>query len=66
MSELIKIRMKDETVREFRHQGRAGGSYTVRLTFEGAFAVVTDEWGKRICIPSSDILDIQDDPGRRY
>lgn len=65
MSELIKIRMKDHSVREFRHKGRVGGSYTVRLTFEGAFAVVTNEWGMRTCIPSSDILDIQDDPGRR-
>jgi len=39
--------MTDGTVREFKHLGRPGGSYTVRLTFEGEFAIVTDEWGDR-------------------
>lgn len=66
MSELISFKMKDGSNREFRHRGRPGGSYTVRLTFEGAFAVVTDEYGNRTCIPASDIAEIKDDPGRRY
>lgn len=54
----ITIRMKDGTVREFKHEGRAGGSYTKRMEFQGAFAIVVDEWGKRTSIPASDIAEI--------
>ena len=66
MSALITFKLKDGSTKEFRHHGRAGGSYTIRLTFEAAFAVVTDEWGNRTCIPAADIVEINDDPGRRY
>ena len=60
----IKIIMKDGAVKEFRHEGRAGGSYTKRLTIEGAFAVVTDEWYKKIFIPANDIARIEETPER--
>lgn len=40
----IKIKFRDGSVREFKHQGRAGGSYTKSLSYEGAFAIVTDEY----------------------
>jgi len=58
----IKIKMKDGTVREFLHEGRAGGSYTKRLRVEGAFAIVEDEWGKKTIIPAVDIEEIQETP----
>lgn len=64
MSDRITFTMTDGTVREFKHKGRPGGSYTVRLTFEEGFAVVTDEWGNRTIFPSHLILNIEDIPGR--
>lgn len=58
--------MKDGTKREFKHEGRAGGSYTKRLTAEGAFAVITDEYGTRTLIPAGDIAEIVDRPERSW
>lgn len=55
----ITIKMKDGTVREFPHQGRAGGSYTKRIRYEGAFAIVKDEWDNETAIPASDIASIE-------
>lgn len=60
----ITVKMKDHTVREFRHAGRSGGSYTKTLSYDGAFAVITDEWGKRISIPAADIAEIVEEPER--
>ena len=60
----ITITMKDGSVREFEHEGRGGGSYTKRLSFDGAFAVVTDEWDNRTAIPAADIALIEERPER--
>jgi hypothetical protein len=60
----ITVKMKDGTVREFPHVGRAGGSYTKRLTAEGAFAVITDEYYQRTFIPAVDIVEITECPER--
>ena len=57
MTDVI-IKMKDGTIREFKHIGRAGGSYTKRVTIEGAFVVVTDEWDKITAIPAQEILEV--------
>lgn len=62
----IWIKFKDGSVREFMHAGRAGGSYTKRLTYEGAFAVVEDEYGKRTAFPSEDIAEITEKPNRGW
>jgi len=48
----ITLKMRDGTTREFRHEGRSGGSYTKRMQLEGAFVVVVDEWGVRTAIPA--------------
>jgi hypothetical protein len=58
--------MKDGTVREFKHQGRAGGSYTKSLSYEGAFAVIRDEWDIKTSIPAADIAEIIERPERSY
>lgn len=58
----ITVKMKNGTVREFPHSGRAGGSYTKSLKFEGVFAVITDEWGERVAIPAADITEIVETP----
>ena len=62
----ITLKMKDGTIREFRHEGRAGGSYTKRVKYEGAFAVIEDEWGTRTAIPASDIAEIIERPTRPW
>lgn len=51
--------MKDGTVREFKECGRAGGSWTQSIKYEGAFAIVVDEWGNQTAIPASDIEEIK-------
>lgn len=58
----ITFHMKDGTTKSFPHVGRPGGSYTKRLSFEGAFAVVTDEYGKRTAIPAADIAEVIEEP----
>lgn len=55
----IYITMKDGRKLEFKHTGRAGGSYTKRIRYEGNFAIVTDEYYNETAIPSADILEIQ-------
>ena len=63
MSNII-VKMKDGTERKFLHEGRSGGSYTKRLKYDGAFAIIEDEWGARVSIPSTDILEIKETPHR--
>ncbi len=58
----ITVTMKDGTVREFKHAGRAGGSYTKSLKFEGAFAIIEDEYYRRTAIPAADIAEIVERP----
>ena len=44
----IYIYFKDGSKKEHLHRGRAGGSYTPRIKYEGGFAIVEDEWGQRV------------------
>jgi hypothetical protein len=62
----IRIVMKSGEVHDFPHHGRSGGSYTKKLRYEGAFAVVEDEWGKRVAFPASDIERIEETPVRGW
>lgn len=62
----ITFKMKDGTTREFKHEGRPGGSYTKRLKLENGFAIVEDEYSRRTIIPAADIAEIIDDPGRSF
>lgn len=64
MAQSIKITFKDGTVREFKHEGRGGGSYTKKLIYEGAFAIVEDEWGVQTSWPAADITEIVKRPLR--
>lgn len=54
----IAIKFKDGTVREFPHEGRAGGSYTKSVTYEGAVVIVTDEWYNRTAFPLADVAEV--------
>lgn len=55
----IVVVYKDGTIREFKHEGRAGGSYTKTLKFEGSFAIIVDEWGSQTIIPADLISEIR-------
>lgn len=54
----IYIKMKDGTTKEFKHEGRAGGSYTKAIRYEGGMAIVIDEWDNETAIPIADIKEI--------
>jgi hypothetical protein len=60
----IVVTMKDGTVRKFMHEGRPGGSYTKRLSFESGVAIITDEYYRQTCIPVNDIAEIDCKPER--
>ena len=54
----ITIKFKDGTTREFKHEGRPGGSYTKHVKFESGFVIVTDEWDKRTAFPAEDVKEV--------
>lgn len=58
MATSITVKMKDGTTREFPHVGRVGGSYTKTLEYQGAFAIIVDEWYNKTIIPAADIKEI--------
>ncbi len=55
----ITIKMKSGKTLDFPHQGRAGGSYTKHVRYEGAFVIVTDEWGSETAIPADDVEQVK-------
>lgn len=65
MSDII-IKMKDGSVKQFKHEGRAGGSYSKSLKLENGFAIVEDEYGKKTIVPANDIAEIIEEPGRYF
>ena len=60
----IRIKMKDGSIRDFPHEGRAGGSYTKKLRYEPGFVVIEDEWHRETAIPAADIAEIIKTPER--
>jgi len=54
----IKITMKDGTVKDFPHRGRAGGSYSKSVRYEGGFVIVTDEWYHETAYPACDVAEV--------
>ena len=62
----IEIRFKDGTTRKFEHEGRAGGSYTKTVRYEGAFVIVKDEWGTETAFPAESVAEVKTTPHRGY
>jgi hypothetical protein len=60
----ITIHLRDGTKAEHKHTGRAGGSYTKTVRYEGGFAIVTDEWGAETAYPESLIAKVETAPTR--
>jgi hypothetical protein len=54
MREII-IYFKDQTVKQWRHEGRAGGSYTKEVTYKDGWVIVRDEWGNTTAFPSETV-----------
>ena len=57
----ITVKFKDGSVRKFPHEGRAGGSYTKSVQFEGAFVVVVDEWGSCTAFPAAEVAEVHEE-----
>lgn len=62
----ITIIMKDGTVKTFKHEGRAGGSYTKTVRYEGAFVIVRDEWDTETAVLAADVAEIRVEPHRGW
>lgn len=60
----ITVNMKDGTIRQFKHEGRAGGSWTKTLKLENGWVIIADEYGKKTIIPESLIAEIEETPER--
>ncbi len=60
----ITVHFLDGSTREFKHEGRAGGSYTKKIRYEPGFVVIEDEWGKETSIPTSLVKEIETHPIR--
>ncbi len=54
----IEITFTDGTKREWRHQGRAGGSWTKTLELQEGWATVRDEYGNTNTFPRDTIKEI--------
>ena len=59
MATSIKVWMKNGEIKDFPHEGRAGGSYSKSIRYENGFVVIIDEWYNETVIPSADILEIK-------
>lgn len=54
----ITIKMRDGTKKEFRHEGRPGGSYSKSVRYEGNFVIVTDEWQRETAFPMDLVSEV--------
>jgi hypothetical protein len=65
-NECKDLHMKDGRTHDFPHEGRAGGSYTKRVIYEGCFVIVEDEWRKRVAFPADAIERVEETPDRSW
>lgn len=58
---LIKITFKDGTTKEFRFEGRTGGSrkQLMNLEFKNGWVIVTDEYGHQYFFAQDSIKEIE-------
>jgi hypothetical protein len=60
----ITVKFKDGTKREFPHEGRAGGSYTKTVSYEGGAVIITDEWHNRVAFPLESVSEVVEEATR--
>ncbi len=61
----IKVKMKDGTIKDFREQGRSGGSWSNSFKCSEGWLIVTDEWESQTAIPSDLIAEVTTEQTRR-
>lgn len=61
----VTVKFKDGTSRKFQEQGRAGGSWSVSVTYAEGMVIVEDEWGTRTAFPMADIAEVVEIPRAR-
>ena len=54
---IVTVVMKDGTKKVFPHQ--ADGRYSKIVCYQGAFAIICDEYGDQTAIPAMDIKEIE-------
>lgn len=59
MSRSITILFRDGSKREFKHEGRGGGSYTKSVRYEGGFVIITDEWYSETAFPQELVAEVR-------
>ena len=62
----ITITFKDGTKREFREQGRPGGSWTIGIVFKEGWCIVSDEWENKTAFPSDSIKEVETQTPTRW
>ena len=60
----IIVLFRDGNKKEFLHQGRAGGSYTKSIRYEGQFAIIEDEYYNETIYPMDLIQEIKTSSNR--
>ena len=62
----ITIELENGEIETFEHVGRAGGSYTISIRYEGEFAIVKNEWGHETAFPTCKIKKIKTEQFSRF
>lgn len=58
----VHLMTGEEVIKEyFKHEGRAGGSYTKKAIFQDGWLIVSDEWGKKIVYPAHRVYKVEID-----
>jgi hypothetical protein len=57
----VQITLKTTVVHTFEDYGRAGGSYSNEVRYEGAFVIVRDVYGKETAFPAADVARVEVD-----
>ena len=62
----ITVKMKDGTIRNFREEGRPGGSFSNKVRYEGSMVIIVDEWYKETAIPVEDVAEVVKESPERW
>jgi hypothetical protein len=62
----ILIHMRDGSQREFKDTPRSGGSYEKKVSYEGNFVIVTDEWYKQTVFPMDLVREVEITPSSSW
>ena len=58
------IKFRNGETAQFKHEGRAGGSYTKRVELTEGWVTIIDEWGQRTSYPADTVEAVNEIPNR--